>query len=451
MLNKPVILLFIAIIFAHSFILTRLIFFPYPELFIYPYLTNQALLPYKQILDQHFPGLMFLPVNFNNLGMTTPDVARIWLISVVILVHFLLFFISRDIFKSNKKAILVNLLYLIWQPFFEGWVLWIDSFLPLILLPAFYALHKRWIFLTGLLLGIGVVFKQVLAPLSGLVLIYLIWERKEIRERRAIRWYLFGLSLPVILMIIYLSSIGVLKDFWYWTVIFNLTVFAKYGRKFAPTLGHILRIAIVFGMSGLVLKFWNERIVKILIIFLLGALATAISRFDFVHFQPALPFAILATVYGLEKVGWLGRLGIVGYILVTIWWLVIFYKGHIGDKIFFYDSQTYVLAEKVKQQINTGEKIFVFGALPHLYQMTGTIPAGDIFVFQFPWFMMVAQDRILEGIKKDHPQIIVSDRTVQIEGLPITDFAKKIDQYIQKNYQPIDQVGTTVILRRKSF
>jgi len=83
--------------------------------------------------------------------------------------------------------------------------------------------------------------------------------------------------------------------------------------------------------------------------------------------------------------------------------------------------------------------------------MSQTLPAGDIFVFQFPWFLKIAEDRILEGVKKDKPNIIVSDRTVEIEGQNITDFAKNIDQYIQKNYQIIDRVDKTEILRRNSI
>ncbi|MBI2086444.1 hypothetical protein HYT74_03830 [Candidatus Daviesbacteria bacterium] len=122
------------IILAHIFILSKLIFFPYPELFVYPYLTNKGLLPYSQILDQHFPGLMFLPVNFDNLGMNDEVSARFWLFGIVFLTHVLLFLISKT-YLGAKRALLVNFLYLIWQPFFEGWVLWIDNFLPLFLLP----------------------------------------------------------------------------------------------------------------------------------------------------------------------------------------------------------------------------------------------------------------------------------------------------------------------------
>src|SRR3989339_1236932 len=82
------------ILLIHALVITRLIYFPYPEFFIYPYLTNHGLKPYSQILDQHFPGLMFLPVNLNNLGMTTPETARLWSIAIVIIIQLMLFFIG---------------------------------------------------------------------------------------------------------------------------------------------------------------------------------------------------------------------------------------------------------------------------------------------------------------------------------------------------------------------
>lgn len=450
--NNFVKFLLLLIIVIHSFILTKLIFFPYPELFIYPYLTNHGLKPYSQILDQHFPGLMFLPINFNNLGMNTPEVARIWAIVVVIITHILLYFIGREILKSNKKALLVNVLFLIWQPFFEGWILWIDNFLPLILLPAFYALYKveknkKWFFWLGLFLGVGIVFKQILIPLSVFVLIYLIWK---FRKPNDIFVYILGLILPVCFMLVYLWSIGVLSDFWYWTVTFNLTIYAQFGRGAGPTLAHLSRVLFVFGLPFLLIRKTRSKETQIILIFLIGSLLGLSTRFDFVHFQPALPFAILATVYGLGLLGKSGRLFIVLYGLVTIWWLVTFYKGFIGDKVLSFDPDTKNLAAKIRKYTKPQEKIFVYGAAPHLYQISDTLPAGNVFVFQFPWFYKVAEARILEGIKQDKPNIIISNTKATIEDQKITEFSKDIEQYISQNYKKIDSVGTTDILIRKS-
>lgn len=439
-------ILLIIIIAFHSFILTKLIFFPYPELFIYPYLTNHGLLPYSQILDQHFPGLMFLPLNFDNLGMTNEVPARIWLISIVIITHLFLFFISRAILKSDRKALLVNILYLIWQPFFEGWVLWIDSFLPLLLLPAFYSLYRKKFLITGILLGLAVVFKQTIIPLSLLVLIYIIWENKH----QAIK-YLIGLCVPVILMFLYFAEKGILMDFWYWTVMFNVTVYAKSGTQIPKSFAFLARVFVVYiaSLSGLLNQ--DRRLKIILFLFLIGSLAGAFDRANFVHFQPSLPFAVILTALGIysmnkRKAGFI-LFGI--YILITAWWQNIFYKGHISRKIFFFDQSTYQVAGKIMQYTKPGDKIFVFGAAPHLYQMSQTLPAGDIFVFQFPWFFSVAEGRILAGIKKDQPEIIVSDRTVAIEGNRLVDFASEINRYIQQNYEKIDNIGDTEILRKK--
>ncbi len=450
MLSKLTIILLGIIIFAHSLILTKLFFFPYPELFVYPYLTNHGLKPYYEILDQHFPGLMFFPINLDNLGMNTAEDARILLIALVILTHVLLFLIGKKVFKSEGKALLVNFLYLVWQPFFEGWVFWIDNFLPLLLLPAFYTLLKRKIFLAGILMGCAIVFKQVLIPLALIISIYLWWESKKIK---VIINYISGLFIPILLMVIYLISIGVFNDFIYWAIIFNLTIYAKFGRGMVPDLAHLSRVVLVFGTAFIILRKIKERITQLLIIFLIGSLIGLSTRFDFVHFQPALPFAIFATVFGLgklEKWGRLGKILIASYVLIAVWWVNIFYRGHIGDKVFFFDSQTIEIANKIKEYTNMGDKIFVLGAPPILYQMTKTIPAGNIFVFQFPWFLKVVEDRILEGIIMDKPDIVVSDRTVKIEDQPITEFAKEIDKYIQENYEVIDRVGITTILRRKT-
>jgi hypothetical protein len=51
-------------------------------------------------LDQHFPGLMFFPLNLDNLGMRTPSDAMLWSMGIVILIHLLLFLIGTRIFRS---------------------------------------------------------------------------------------------------------------------------------------------------------------------------------------------------------------------------------------------------------------------------------------------------------------------------------------------------------------
>ena len=445
------------IILLHILAIYKLVFLPTPELFIYPYLTNHGLKPYSQILDQHFPGLMFLPVNFDNLGMQNETIARIWLVGIVVATHILIFFICRKVLSSSKKALMVNFLYLLWQPFFEGWVLWLDTFLPLFLLPSFYCIYKYVytkgkvtnVFFAGLFLGLGVIFKQVLIPLSFLILIFLFLYNRRLKTALI---FLYGFLPPIILMLLYFWESGVLSDFWYWTVTFNLTTFAQLGRKAAP-FSQFIRVWFVAAFALLPLFFKDKKLSLLLLIFIIFPIVEIYNRFDFVHFQPALPFVIMATILGFTQNNKhkIKIFLVLVYGLVALRWLTVFYSGHISNHIFFFDQHTKEIALKVKQYSSPREKIFIFGEIPHIYQMSQTLPAGDIFVFQFPWFLKIAEDRILEGVKKDKPNIIVSDRTVEIEGQNITDFAKNIDQYIQKNYQIIDRVDKTEILRRNSI
>lgn len=442
-MSKFVLLL---IIFGHIFILSKLVFFPYPELFIYPYLTNHGLAPYQQILDQHFPGLLFLPINFDNLGMNDAPSARLWLYGIVALTHLLLFVISKNILGSGK-ALLVNFLYLLWQPFFEGWVLWIDNFLPLFLLPAFYFSLRKKFFLSGIFLGIAVVFKQTVIPLAILMFLYILWTKNI----RGILGYTIGGLIPIAFMLIFISSQGIWLDFWYWTIIFNLTVYAQSGTQLPASFGFISRIVVVYGSSFTAFLCKDKNITYILYLFLIGSLFGNLDRANFVHLQPSLPFVVIATTLGFHSLAKKRVLAILiaVYVLIAGWWQNVFYKGHILDKVFFFDEETYAISNKIRQYTSEGDKIFVFGAAPHLYQMSKTLPAGDIFVFQFPWFLSVVEDRVVEGIKKDQPDIIISDRTVKIEDVPIVDFAKKIDSYINENYQKIDSVASVDILKRK--
>lgn len=452
-LEKYSLLILLGVIALHLLLLSKLIFFPYPEIFVHPYLTNNGLLPYKQIFDQHFPGLLFFPINFASLGMQTAQAARLWSLAVVAIIHLEIFFIGRKVFGSAQKAIVANLIFAIWHPFFEGWVFWIDSLLPVFLLPAYFFLvssagKKNRLILAGLFLGIASVFKQVVIPLVVLVMIALYLKRRKLSE---LGFFLMG-YLPVpALMVLYFWTAGVFNDFWYWTVVYNLTTFAKYGGQ-APTLGQLTRFAFVYGFSIFAIFIKKERaVVHWLLIFVLGGLFAALARFDFVHLQPSLPFIAILGAMGifsqLKSNSFRMVLGL--YFLASVYLLVGFYRGHLGNRILFFDEGTLKIAEKVSSLTVEGERVFVYGAPAHIYQLSKTLPAGNVLVLHFPWFFMVSEDRILEGLKSSEPNVVVADFSVEIQGKRIVDSSPNIVSYILENYLIADKIGNTEILIRK--
>lgn len=440
----------VVIAIFHIIILLKGIFFPYPELVVYPYLTNIGLTPYAQILDQHFPGLMFFPINLNNLGFTTPADFRLLQVLIILATHLLMFFIAKSITKSEKTAILANILYFAMQPFLEGNVLWIDSFLPLVFLPAYYFLtnleKKENAFLAGLFLGLSVLFKQVAIPLGLLTAVYLFIFRKR---DKAFFPFMLGAGVPALALLVFVLRNNIWNDFVYWAGTFNLTAYAEGGRKFA-TFRQILAAG-VFYLPAILLSFWSiilgRKKMVFLALFLWGSLLFAYPRFDYVHLQPSLPFAILLVVSFFSIIPEKLRANLfILYLIPVIWVSSRFFVSSIGSEVKFFGETEYKVADKITQMTSESDPIFMYGTLPHMYQLANRRPAGNIFVFQFPWFMRVAEERVLEGIRSDPPRVIVKQASASIDGESLFSYMRRIDGYISENYEKIEEIEGFEIL-----
>jgi hypothetical protein len=444
------------IISLHLILLSKLIFFPYPELFIYPYLTKLGFIPYKQIFDQHFPGLMFFPVNLATLGIDTPNEMRLLQLFLVMISQILLFMVSGLLTKNKLFRILPNIMYLIWQPYFEGYVLWIDSLIVPLLLTTFYfslkyekTKNKKDLFLSGLFFGFTLLMKQVIAPLILIYLFYLWFKYKKIN---LYSYFLTGLGLPVTYLLIFVLQNGILKDFFYWTVTFNLTVFAEMGRKYF-SLGELVKTLPVFATAilGVVFYFFKYREVKVksdfslLAIFYVGSLFFAYARQDYIHLQPALVFALLILSLVLSIV-----ITNYKYLIIILLFSLLFtftvYKNLIGNKVMFYSDEELKVAQTVSNYVSNGDKMFAFGTLPHIYQMTKTVPSGRTFVFQFPWFILEANTQILSGLIIDPPKVIIRDKSAEVAGINLVSYMGVIGQYVDKYYHTINKIGEVEIM-----
>lgn len=438
------------IVLVHILVLVNSIFFPYPEFFVYPYLTNISLTPYLQILDQHFPGLMFFPVNLASLGFTTVDHFRFLQVAVVILVHFMLNKIAFKISNSLKIALVANILFFAFHPFLEGGVFWIDSFLPLLLLPVFYlltsTLNAKKAFTIGFLLGLSVLLKQVAVVLAALVAIHVLFFRKK--EQAALS-FILGAGIPALALLLFVIKNSVWSEFVFWTITFNLTTYAEMGRKYA-TLRELLATGVIYlpALFISVYGFFSKRRDLILLsIFFVTSLLYAYARFDYVHLQPSLVFAILLLVCIAKKIPKKLQEGLfVLYLIPVVLVASRFYIGNFKNEVKFFGEMEYKVARKVEELTNENDAIFMFGTLPHMYQMTKTRPPGNVFVFQFPWFMNEAEPIILQGLKNEPPKVVVRQKSATIDKSSLVEHMKEIEEYISSNYEKIDEVGDIEIL-----
>jgi len=180
---------------------------------------------------------------------------------------------------------------------------------------------------------------------------------------------------------------------------------------------------------------------------MLFSLATALTRFGFVHLQPSLPFSVLLTTgFLLKEGGKLRFLTLVILLLVFSFWLPKFYMGQNIGYTFFFDSQTREIAHKVSKLTDENEKIFVLGAQPIIYYLSDRLPAGEIFTVNLPWNMIVAEENGLNRLREDKPKVVVRDISSSIDGVKVIDFTASINEYISEFYIRQDEVGTTEIL-----
>lgn len=404
-------------------------FWPYPELFIYPYLANLGWLPYRQIIDHHSPGLVFFPLNLASGGLTTPAAMQVALLLIVLVQAVLIYRIS-----CSK---LVVTWYVIWQSFFGGNYLWYDSFLGLFVLPAYLAWRARRWLVAGLLLGSAVVVKQSILPLGVFVAGLTWWTTRRLRP---VMVFTLGAMTPPLLTAIYFWRLGVFWDFWYWVVTFNWQVYAAAGRL-APAAGDLRLLLLPVILLAVAVPRLRD---KSLLGWLVFSVVSGLSRFALVHLQPAVPFMALILVS-------LPRRVVAMALVASLLWVGGYYwrSGNFGQ-VRFFDAQTLRLVEMIKERTRLGEKIFLLGTQPNVYVLTQTVPAGNIFAFHMPWILSVVEDRILSGLKSDPPNLVVWDTQSSVDGISITASAPKLVQYISDNYQAIATVGSNLIYARRN-
>jgi len=416
----------------HSFLLLILEFVSYPEFYVYPYLVSLKLLPYSQIIDHHFPGLFMLPVNFYTLNFQDPASFKSLLVILVIFQSALIAKITKKLFSSKLVSCVSVLAFALWQPIFQGNQLWVDTILPLFILLAFNAnLNSKW-FQSGLFLGLGLIFKQSLLPLVALA--FILHPSKK---------FLIGAAVPLLAILSYFWYLGVLSDFLYWTIPYNLLTYAQLSAKL-PITTDLLKLALP---ALIILVSLRHAKLRILIIWLVFSIFGGLSRFELVHLQPGVPF--LAILTGALFVN---KKSITGLTLATLMFLeFIGYIRHQNNffKYRFFDTTTLSVAKKIIQYSDSNKSVFLFGVQPHLYALTHTRPVGSFFVFPLPWLLTNLQNRQLQAIQLDPPKLIVYDTASVVDGQPLSVTAPILLEYILRYYKPIDRDGSVIFYENR--
>lgn len=401
----------------HILFLSTLNFVVYGEFFVFPYLVESGLVPYKDIIDQHFPSLMLSPINFHSLGIRAFDSMLALHFSLILLNHALLYNCSKHLFDDEATYVLPNIVYFATQPLFEGYVFWIDSLLaPFVLTAVLFVLiikngngRASTVVILGLLAEAAIFLKQTAAVVAFWVLILFIYKKMY----KNVLIFLLGMILPLSVLFIYINGLYVWEEFYYWTITFNLTVYSKMARsvdmvsliKFLPIIFTAAYISIV-NISKKSIEFMGGLFLLFLIIIL-----TWVPRMDFIHLQPAIPVASIivgsgSIILDYKKIG------------VIILSLFIAYNtfAFISFNKFTHDSlySNYdLLIENINKETVAGDTIYVRGVGYELYAFTNTLPPNNYFVYELPWYKQALKSKITSNILKSRPKLLVfRDNTI---------------------------------------
>ena len=220
-------------------------------------------------------------------------------------------------------------------------------------------------------------------------------------------------------------------------------------RSFSlPSLSIILQLVlpVVLVISSMILVKPRHRLMGLAVWGLL-LIPGGLSRFDFTRIQAAVPFLSLLTgillAYLISKRKW-SALSLIALCLGFYIGLFYLRQANWGQYRFF-NNETLILAEKIKTLSQPGDIIFLLGTQPHLYFLTRTLPPGNFFAYQLPWYLPLTTNRTLFTLADDPPRLVIYDRSAVVDGLSITEYAAPLIKYIEKYYQPQSRIGDTIL------
>ncbi len=403
-------------------------FFLSPEISLYPYLFTKGLVPYQQLIDQHFPLLFFGPINLAQIGVTSPTKTLI-LFSVVLLLIDLGFFLSikkqKQIARITLLIVFVNL-----QIVLGGFHLWIETFTLLFLVWAFFFLslkRKGLIFISGLLFGFVIGLRPTLAPFVILLLLPYSQNWKTL---------LPSLFFIPLLEIGWLFKNQLFDQFLSITQ-FNATYYLELATRYPTPKELVLSFVVI------IITFTLSSSIRTLLLVILASFA-AYPRFELYHLLPILVVFTIASSKTKKTVKFL-----LPIIFVTT--ILAFYiRRPLIPHNFFYPSSLYQTAKQLQQEYPSSHYYF-FGGPDQLYQLTNTLPTGNLYLPSLPWYFKNPEfvKQQVKALVDDPDSLVIVNQASELNGQSLLDYGQPVWRYIDSNYIQIGKIESLLIYQHR--
>lgn len=407
-------------------------YFLSPEFTLYPYLTSKGFLPYANIIDQHFPSLIFGPFSFPSwLTVNSQPLLTVFCSLTALTDLFLFLSLVRRGIKSPQIWLLVWIVVSYW---FSGNTLWLESFITFYLAIIFFLgrNHKPMVGLSlGFLFSLVLLVKPTLFPFLILLFIY--------QELILDRQFIIGFILPLLVTFLFLTKFSILSDFFNLTFTFNRDYYSKYAVKI-PSLRQIIETLIIF-LPPILIFFKRRKYLSILIILL--AVVPAFPRFEYIHLQPAL-LAVLFLVTGELSLT-------VSFLIPACLILLTFFvyrnlRHSFGN--FYLDKQTLRVASALKS--SPGDFLFVMGGNDLLYPLSNRVPPGLTYLPPLPWYWKNESfaKRVISSLTFSPEALVLIKNNATIDGVNIDKSTGLIGKFIKDNYQEVEEIENYRLYQR---
>lgn len=437
----------LTIILLHIFGLIKLKFTAWPEMLLWPYLMLDGWLPYKDIAIAHTPNLIVaLKAFFALFGVGIMQLKVFSWILVLISDLLFLFVVRSMLVKENKKQkklklILAALSFVIWQLYFDGNGLWFElALLPLSII-LFFLVNKKEYFWSGVIFAFAFFTKQTAVWFLMPIFYSLIQSQGKIRQSLIKIVSGSAAVFGIYIVIFYIN--GFVSDFYKWALEFGIfTLPRSQGQIQFPSLKPLLVSLFPFTVFIPLLLRKDKKLFSLFLWAFAGGFA-AYPRFEYFHFQTAVPFLAIATsTFFTQKSRALHeKYFSFVYVLVAVFLFCSFFIRNISEGVRFYDADVGELQNYIQRNTANGDRIFVMNYWDILYPLTGTYPATRPWVPQLAWYLSLpgVENQMTENLAETHPKLIILNRYTD-SGLS-SYVPTSLYEHVLKNYKFKEKVA----------
>ena len=444
-------IILIGILIAHLSLLIYLKFTAWPEMTLWPYLITKGWLPYRDVAIAHTPLILIKLAVFYKIFGTGILQLKIFTWLIILLFDGMVFAIAKKLWNI-KTAFVALCTFVLWTLFFDGNGLWFDLFMGAIAFVSFYFIQKKNFLWAGVFWAAAFVSKQTAVWFLLPIGLELTTSSKHLG--RKFKEFITGILSVFIPAILILWIVGILPDFYNWAIKFGIFILPRSSGQLQPpdlkSLAGALFPFLIF--IPLIWKTGRKNI-NLLIWTFAGALG-AYPRFEFFHFQPAIPFlaiAISQLASMVKKPDKLMKLFIPVYLLGSVCLFGGFFIRSYKEGTRFYETNVSDIVTFVNYNTKPGDKIFVMNWWDNIYALSDTLPAVDPWIPQLSWYMEIPgiEEKMVNDLRTNSPKLIIYNPYTE-SGLSAY-IPQKLYNYVIENYRLSQKIDGVEILVRNQY